>query len=130
MHKESGFTLAELFIAIVMLAAAGLLVYSQWQEAEVQQRDSDRKVAVNAIHAYLENIYAPQNDGYPVALDPEAIEALSPDQLRDPSGRLVTDFASDLRYEPGQCSEMVCQRFTIRANLEKEADFIRQGEVN
>lgn len=130
MHRQSGFTIAELLIALAMLTAASLFVYSQWQYTAAAERDSDRKIAINAIDAYLQEVYLATNNEYPLLLDPKAITAINEDELRDPSGRPVTDFRSDLRYEPGNCTENACQRYTLRAALENEADFIRRGTVD
>lgn len=130
-EQQSGFTIAELLIALAMLLGASILALSQWQYAETRERDSDRKTAINALHYYLEEVYKPANNGsYPAVLDAEAIEALQPDELRDPLGRIVTDPASDLRYEPGGCNGDLCGRYTLRADLEKESDFIRQSNSN
>lgn len=126
--SQSGFTVAEVFIALAMLLGAGFLIYNQWQYFSLVERNADRRTAINAVHYYLQEVYEPQHGGYPVMLQTDDISAIEGDHLRDPAGRLVTEFQSDLRYEPGSCSEGVCQRYTLRANLEQATDFIRRSD--
>lgn len=126
--SQSGFTVAEIFIALAMLLGAGFFIYNQWQYFSLVERNTDRKTAINAMHYYLQEVYEPQHSGYPVTLQPDDISAIEGDHLRDPAGRLVTEFQSDLRYEPGGCSEGVCQRYMLRANLEQATDFIRRSD--
>lgn len=130
MHSSysSGFTVAEVLIAIAMLFGAGYLVNTQLQHSAAAERDLDRKTAINAVHFYLKDIYSEQNDGFPSTLSEATLKSLAKDNVRDPAGRLVGAPGSDLRYEPTDCNNSVCQYYTLRADLEQEEDFIRSSE--
>lgn len=130
MNHESGFTVTEFCIALAMLLAAGFFVYSQWQYAAMSNRDNERKTAINSMHYYLTEVHLPKNGGFPLRLSEETVPGLDANFLQDPSGRKVAGSSSDFRYEPGECSPTACKRYTLRANLEKEADFIQQGTTN
>lgn len=125
--KEKGFTLAEVFILVAAVLAGGFFIYTQWQYFQTVERNADRKAAINAMHSYLQEVYLPQNDSYPASLNPDSITAISDDQLSGPGGRAVTDPRSSLRYQPGDCNEGNCERYTLRADLEQAEDFIRRG---
>lgn len=127
-HWQDGFTLTEVIIAVAMLLASGFFVYTQWQYFQMVERNTDRKNAINAMHYYLQEVYLPKHDSYPVVLEPDTITAIKEDALRGPSGQLVTDPGSSLRYQPGGCNGGSCQRYTLRANLEQAPDFIRRSD--
>ncbi len=127
MQKQAGFTVTEVLIAIVLASIIGLFIFNQWQYANASQRDTERKTAINAIHAYLERTYYPANQNYPVALNEAFLKALNEDETKDPAGRVIGSAQSDLRYEPFGCDGMSCSGYTLRANLEKEDDFVKQS---
>lgn len=132
MSKQSqhGFTIPEFFIAATLLIMVGMFVYSQWQYTAMSSRDTERKTSTNAIHFYLTEVYLPKHKTFPVALSPQITEGLDPSALRDPNGRLVGDPAVDIRYEASGCTGTTCTHYTLRTNLEKEADFIRRSSAD
>lgn len=127
--KEDGFTFAEFLIAAALLIGVGMFVFSQWQYAAMGERDTQRKTSINAIHFYLKEVYLPKHKSFPVTLQPQTLEGFDGSSLHDPAGRVVGDPASDFRYEASGCTGTTCTHYVLRADLEKEADFIRQGAV-
>lgn len=126
-----GFTVVELIVAIAILLAAGLLVVWQKNDIDAANRDSQRKVSVNAIHYSLEEVYYPNNGNtYPEQLRAEDLKGLSPDLLTGPNGNRIGESESSLRYEPLNCADGKCRGYTLRADLEKEADFIKDSRRN
>ncbi len=128
MHKQSGFTLAEGMVATAAIVIACVLVFSQWQYMGASQRDTKRKVAINTIHYYLEEVYFKKNQSYPSYLTASDLTSLNDELIKDPYGRAIGDQASDLHYTPGNCVVNACARYELRANLEKEDDFIRVNQ--
>ena len=131
-HRTSqGFTAVELVAAIViLLAAAGLAV---WQRNDINaaNRDSQRKVSINAIYYSLEEVYYPNNgNSYPEKLTADALKGLDPNLLNGPSGKKIGEAGSSLRYEPRNCENGKCRGYTLRADLEKEADFEKDSRNN
>lgn len=128
-HRNSqGFTAIELLAAIVvLLAIAGLAV---WQRNDISAatRDSERKTSINAIYYSLEEAYYPANgNSYPKQLDAATLKGLDPGLLVDPAGKKIGDNGSSLRYEPRNCTADKCSAYSLRADLEKEADFIKNS---
>jgi len=128
MKGVKGFTVVELLVAIVVLAAVGLIFISQKNTFEAIHRDRDRKTAVNAMYYNLEEVVKPTLKGYPRVLKADQLKAMDPALLKDPQGVAVGDKNSDYRYEPTGCSGSdICSGYTLRAHLEREADFVKEN---
>lgn len=127
MSKQHGFTLPELFIAILLVAVIALFALSQEQSAQAARRDDIRKTSINAMYFFLEEVYFPAHKAYPTSLTVDNMKGVDPELLKDPGGTLIGNKDSNYRYEPGDCAGNNCQRYTLRADLEKEDDFVRQS---
>lgn len=123
--SQRGFTVLELIIVVVFLAAAGTIFFVQKRDLEVGQRDSQRKTAINAIYYNLEDVYYAANHAYPEKLTADQLKGLDPSLLKDPEGVAVGDQKSDYSYEPKDCSDSKCKSYSLRANLEHEADYVK-----
>lgn len=127
MNRQPGFSIVGLLVGIALLLGVGFFVFGQWQTAETSKRDSQRKVAINSLHYYLERSHFPAQKTYPIQLNEELLRGITPEETKDPAGRVIGEPTSDLRYEPFDCNGSTCAGYTLRADLEKEADFIRQS---
>lgn len=130
MNKQSGFTVVEIIIAVLLAVAAGTIFYWQKQELVTAARDSQRKTAINAMHYSLEEAYFKQKGSYPKTINPENLTTLDPELFTDPNGKKLGEEGSDYRYEPLGCEQDACKGYTLRADLEKEADFIKTSRTN
>lgn len=127
MKKQAGFTALELVVAIIVLIAAGAIFLVQKNDIAAEHRDSTRKTAINAIYYNLEEVVRPALGGYPATLDTKQLKAMDSDLLKDPNGILINETGSDYHYEPSSCSGTLCQHYVLRAELEKEAEFIKRS---
>ncbi len=127
MQKQQGFTIPELIIAILLVAVLGLFALSQEQSARAARRDETRKTSVNAMYFYLEEVYFGTHKAYPALLTAENMKGIDPELLKDPSGNIIGNKDSNFRYESSDCNGDSCKRYTLRADLEKEADFIKES---
>lgn len=127
MHKQSGFTVLELIVAIVVLVGTGIIFVLQKNDLSAQHRDLERKTAINAIYYNLEEIVYPGLKGYPAQLEASQLKAMDSALLKDPAGIKLGEAGSDYAYEPSSCSGTVCAHYTLRANLEREAAFERRS---
>ena len=125
MNKTRGFTVVEILVAIVFLVFAGSLFYIQKRDLEVASRDNDRKTAINAMYYSLEEIYYPAHNSYPKTVTVDNLKSMDPTLFKDPNGVSIGDQASNYRYEPSGCIEDICKGYTLRADLESEADFVK-----
>lgn len=125
--RERGFTVLELIIAIVFVAVAGTVFYVQKRDLEVQARDSTRKTAVNAMYYNLEDVFYATNKSYPEKLTADQLKGLDPSILKDPEDVAVGEQNSDYSYEPKDCTDGRCKSYTLRANLEHEADYTKSS---
>lgn len=127
MNKKSGFTVIELLVVVVFLIAAGVLFTIQKAEIEATNRDEKRKTAINAMYFNLEEDYYKNNKNYPEKLTEENLKVMDPQLLTDPYGINVGEDNSDYRYEPTNCENGKCKSYTLRAELEKEDDFVKKS---
>ncbi len=123
--RQKGFTVLELIITIVFLAVAGTVFFIQKRDLEVVARDSQRKTAINSIYYNLEDVFYPSKKYYPEQLTSDQLKGLDPDQLKDPKGKTVGEYGSNYRYEPKDCNSGKCKSYTLTADLEYEADFVK-----
>lgn len=122
----AGFTVVELLVAVVVLMSIGLIVLSQKNTLESIHRDKERKTAINAIYYNLEEVVKPASNGYPSTLSAAQLKAMDKDLLKDPWGKTIGEKDSNYRYEPTGCGGgTVCSGYTLRADLEREADFVK-----
>ena len=129
MKTSSGFTVVELLVTLVFIGLVGGIAYSQYQALSIVHRDQDRKVAINAIYYNLQEIVKPKLNGYPRVLNANELRAMDAALLKDPQGVVIGKANSDYRYEPTGCNGGdVCSDFTLRANLEREADFVKSSK--
>ena len=128
MKKQSGFTVLELITAIIILLAAGTIFLIQKSDMAAVHRDTDRKIAINAIYYNLEEIIYPSLKGYPATLDTKQLKAMDADLLKDSKGIVINQAGSEYRYEPSSCNGDVCAHYTLHATLEKEAEFVKASK--
>lgn len=95
-RKQSGFTIVELLIVIVVIGILAALVVTTFSGVQKKARDSERQTDINAIHGQVEAYYA-QNGKYPTLAnlnDPTfvsgTLKGLDPAALKDPKGSVST----------------------------------------
>lgn len=126
MKTSSGFTVVELLATIVFVSIIGTLFFELKQTLDVVHRDQDRKVAINTIHYNLEEVVRPSLGGYPRLLNATQLKAMDKALLKDPTGVMAGEANSQYRYEPTGCNgSEICAGYTLRADLEREADFVK-----
>ncbi len=67
-NKQSGFTIVELLIVIVVIGILAALVITTFNGIQQKGRDTERQTDIKAIHGQLEAYYA-QNGNYPALGD-------------------------------------------------------------
>lgn len=125
MKQQRGFTVIELLVAIVFTLAAGTIFMIQKNDLDVTHRDTQRKTAINAFFYGLKKVYYTEHKSYPETLDEKTLAFVDPTLFKDPNGKKLGDQQSDYRYEPTSCNNGKCQGFTLRADLQKEKDYIK-----
>ena len=126
MKRPQGFTVIELLVVIVVLAVGGWLFFSEQARVLAVERDSARKVAINAMYYNLEEVYYPTNKYYPVSIDSKTLRAMDPALFDDPNGQKLGTNTSDYRYEATGCStDGQCTGYTLRSVMEREAEYTK-----
>ncbi len=111
---------------VVLLSVVSAVVYDRYATVQSVHRDQDRKTAINAMHHNLEEVVKPELKGYPRTLTAAQLRAMDKSLLNDPQGIMVGKPKSEYRYEPTGCNGGdVCSGYSLKADLENEADFIK-----
>lgn len=141
MRKSAGFTIIELLVVVVLfLSMCGLFLY-QKSNIEALARDDRRKADINTLYHNLEKVYYAKHQSYPDTLNTTTLPAVQPDTFKDPSGVAINEQQVDdsllgittqstYTYEPTGCKNHQCSGYTLRASLEKEADYVRTSVHN
>lgn len=140
MKQQSGFTVIELIVTVVILFVASLLFISQKNNLEASARDDRRKADINTIYHNLEKVYYAQHKSYPRELNEKTLPAVQPDTFKDPQGIAIngkkedptfglTIAQSDYRYEAKGCNQETgaCQSYELHTDLELEADYTKKS---
>jgi len=125
MKRSQGFTVIEVIVVTLFLGVATTVLFMQKNNLAATTRDDQRKTAINAMYYSLEEVYFQKNKNYPVEITDKTVTAIDPTLLTDPNGKKIGDKDSNYRYEGINCTNDSCKGYTLRADLEKEADFIK-----
>jgi len=128
--KQRGFTVIELMVVIVLLLVIGVVFLVQKNNIEVAARDDTRKIAINSIYYNLEEVYYPIHKSYPKTINKATLPSIDPSLLKDSDGQVIGTAGSDYRYEPTNCTDTSCSGYTLRADLENEADYTKTSRNN
>ena len=127
MKRSAGFTVIELLVAILFLATATVILLVQKNNLQATQRDSQRKAAINAMYYNLEEVFFEKNGFYPEKIDSKTLRAMDPGLFTDPGGFKLGEADSTYRYESANCTNQQCTSYTLRADLEHEADYVKKN---
>ena len=90
--KDSGFTIVELLIVIVVIGILAGLVITTFTGIQQKARNTERQTDIKAIHGQVEAYYA-QNGKYPTLANlndstwrTANMKGLDPEALKDPKG--------------------------------------------
>lgn len=140
-RKESGFTIVELLIVIVVIGILAALVITTFSGIQRKARDSERQTDINAIHGQVEAYYA-QNGKYPTGanLDDDTwvsanLKGLDLAALKDPKGSSndLADAAAANVYAytvtPSGCDNSAtdCTGYTLTATNESGGTYTKQS---
>lgn len=124
--KQRGFTVIELLVVLVILIVGAWLFFSEQDNVNAVQRDSARKVAINAMYYNLEEVYYPQHNYYPQHIDSKTLRAMDPALFTDPTGIALGESDSDYRYDATGCTtDGHCTGYTLRSIMDRESDYVK-----
>ena len=130
MKRSAGFTIIELVIVIVFAGIVSILLLYQKANVQAAQRDTARKVAINAMYYNLEEVFFVKNKYYPETIDSKTLRAMDPGLFTDPNGIKLGESGSDYRYDSINCENAQCKGYSLRSTLEIEDDFTKTNRYN
>jgi len=130
MKRSQGFTVIEIIVVVLFLATASVLLFMQRNDLVAQQRDTQRKAAINAMYYNLEEVFYAKNGYYPAKIDSKTLTAMDPSLFTDPNGIDINAQGSEYRYTTSNCTNDQCKSYTLSADLEKEATYTKTSRNN
>ena len=130
MRNRHGFTIIELVVVVAFVGLLFVFFFVQKTNLDALARDEDRKTAINAMYYALEESFYKTNHYYPEIISEENITVIDPALWTDPSGYNLGDPKSSYSYQPANCDNGRCKEFILRADLEKEEDYIKTNRKN
>jgi type II secretory pathway pseudopilin PulG len=125
--RQRGFTVIELLALVALLVVVGVVFWTQKTNIETAARDDKRKTSINAIYYGLEEVFYPVNKFYPKTVTESTLTSVDPALMKDPNGKAIGAADSDYRYEGKNCSGDSCKGYSLRSNLENEADYTKNS---
>lgn len=146
--RQSGFTIVELLIVIVVIGILATLVLVTFTGIQKKARDSQRQTDINAVNSQLEAFYA-QNSYYPSTADLDNatwvkanLKGLDPESLLAPNSTTpisssTTSATTYYNYVPNNCTAgtasdpttNACDGYTLTAKLESGSDFSKSSNT-
>ena len=143
-RKQSGFTIVELLIVIVVIGILAALVVTTFSGIQRKARNTERETDVKAVHGQLEAYFA-QNNSYPdggtsgigsASWATANLKGLDAQALKDPKAQAGQDAptsgtGSGTQYgyapTPAGCTTAAndCTGYTLTANLEGGGTFTK-----
>lgn len=140
-RKQSGFTIIELLIVIIVIGILATLVITTFSGIQRNARNRAREADINAIHSQLEYYYG-QNNVYPTLANlndatwrDANLQGLDSEALQDPQGEAATlageAAAGTYSYvvTPTDCNNAGtdCTGYTLTATYEGEGTFTKNS---
>lgn len=122
--NSRGFTIIELMVCIVVIAAISVLAITNLRSIRADRRDEVKKTDINAVFFQLESFHQ-TNGYYPKIADAAALKGIDPESLTDASGKKISEAESLYSYTPTGCVESKCKGYELRTDLEREAPYIK-----
>lgn len=143
-RKQSGFTIVELLIVIVVIGILAALVVTTFSGIQRKARNTERETDIKAIHGQLEAYFA-SNNSYPALAELNDgtwrgtnMKSLDAEALKDPKGTSQAVAASPSATQYGYavtndagaaCTTAAndCTKYTLTANLEGGGTFTKNN---
>ena len=127
---KKGFTILEIIMVGIFASLLLIIIFIQKSNVDAMNRDEARKVAINAMYYALEESFYKEHNYYPEHISEDNIKVIDPSLWTDPSGINLGDLGSSYSYEAANCKDGKCKEYTLKANLEKEDDYVKNNRNN
>lgn len=129
-RTQHGFTIIELLVVIVLALVAAGVFLTQKSSLDAAERDSQRKTAINAMYYSLEEDFYSRNRYYPEHIDSKTLRSMDPALFTDPQGHTLDTALGSYHYDGINCTDGKCKSYSLRATLEKEAEYKKLSRNN
>ena len=127
-NRQSGFTIIELLIVIVVIGILAGLVLNAFGNIQERARDTERQNDINTIHTQLE-LYYTDNSSYPAALSD--VTTLNEEANTAPnSGETYTFTPSQDDGSACTTAAGTCTEYNLEATLEADGSTFERDSLN
>lgn len=126
--NQHGFTIIELMVVIVAVAAISVVALSNVRTIRAQNRDTTKKQDINAVFYQLESFHE-TNGYYPQVPTEKTLKGIDPASLVDNNTKSINQPGSAYVYTPSGCKEQKCTSYSITSTLELEVPFSKQSLI-
>ncbi len=130
-NNQSGFTIVELLIVIVVIGILAGLVLNTFNGIQARGRDTERKTDINAMHAQLEAYHA-DNGFYPTTANMASttwidanLPGLDSEAVNDPSSGTYAYASTTASCDN---ATILCASYTLSADLEEDGQGASDGD--
>ena len=124
---KKAFTVPELLVVCAFAALLLILFFIQKSNVDAMSRDEKRKIAINAMYYAIEEGYYEEHKYYPEEITEDILTVIDPELFTDPNGFYINTDIGSYSYEATNCKDSKCKGYTLRAELEKEDDYIKRN---
>lgn len=143
-RKQSGFTIVELLIVIVVIGILAALVVTTFAGIQKKARNTERQTDIKAVHGQLEAYFSEQNK-YPTLANMNDstwrstnMKSLDGEALQDPKGTAqtlvtpatATAYGYTVTNDAGAACDNTtvdCTKYALTAKIEGGSDFTKNN---
>lgn len=126
MKNIFGFTVIEFLVGIAAISIIAVVALTNIRTLRAENRDTASKADINTLVFQLESFYE-KNGYYPQAINSQTLTNLDSETFKDSHGETINQGSTLYVYSPGNCTENKCKNYEIRAELEREAPYVKES---
>lgn len=127
-NTSRAFTVIEIIFVAVIAGIASIFFFIQKNNIETINRDSSKKIAINAMYYSLEEVFYAKNGYYPQMISSDILKSVDPNLFTDPAGHQINTTNSAYTYTPLNCNDNKCKSYELKTTLDNEADYIKKSK--
>lgn len=127
--NEQGITAIEFLVGLLVISIVAVVALTNIRSIRAENRDTQSKKDMNTLAFQLETFYQ-KNGYYPSTVNSTTLAGVDSETFKDSRGQTINQDSVLYAYTPVSCTDTKCRGFELKAELEREAPFIKQSLNN